>query len=85
MKHTQVLKNSPQSGKVYRVHYKGSEIYDAKVLNYEGGCWAKVKVENVLPSENEKMYKEGQEFDLKLGYYSLFELDPDDTDTKERK
>jgi hypothetical protein len=85
MKHTRVLKNAPESGKIYRVQYKGTEIYDAKVVNYDGGCWAKIKVENVLPSENEKMYEEGQEFDLKLGYYSLFELVPEDIDTNETK
>lgn len=77
MKHTHILKNSPEENKVYRVEYKGSEIYDAKVLIYDGGCWAKIKIENVLPSENEKLYKEGQEFDLKLGYYKLFELEDD--------
>lgn len=44
-------------------------------MEYEGGCWAKIKIENVLPSPNEKMYKEGQEFDLKLAYYSLYELE----------
>ena len=74
MKHTHILSNAPVEGKVYRVEYKGSELYDAKVLQHEGGCWAKVKIENVLPSENEKLYKEGQEFDLKLGYYKLYEL-----------
>lgn len=74
MKHTHILKNAPEEGKVYRVEYKGSELYDAKVLQHEGGCWAKIKIENVLPSENENMYKEGQEFDLKLGYYKLYEL-----------
>lgn len=74
MKHTHILKNAPEIDKVYRVEYKGSELYDAKVIQYDGGCWAKIKIENVIPSENEKMYKEGQEFDLKLAYYKLYEL-----------
>ncbi|MEO8665159.1 MAG: hypothetical protein ABI462_06660 [Ignavibacteria bacterium] len=85
MKHTKILKNAPETGKVYRVEYKGQEIYDAKVLNYDGGCWAKIEIENVLPSENEKLYKQGQEFDLKLGYYSLSELISEETDVKEDK
>lgn len=75
MKHTHILKNAPEKDKTYRVEYNGSELYDAKVLHYEGGCWAKIKIENVLPSKNEKMYKAGQEFDLKLGYYTLYELE----------
>ena len=74
MKHTHILKNAPEVNKSYRVEYKGNELYDAKVVQYDGGCWAKIKVENVLPSENEKMYKEGQEFDLKLAYYKLYEI-----------
>ena len=47
MKHTHILKNAPEEGKVYRVEYKGSELYDAKVLQHEGGCWAKIKMENM--------------------------------------
>ncbi len=74
MKHTKPLKNAPEKDKTYRVQYNGEEIYDAKIVNYDGGCWAKIKVETVLPSKNEKLYREGQEFDLKLGYYSLLEI-----------
>jgi hypothetical protein len=68
------LKNAPDKGKTYRIEYNGSELYDAEILSYDGGCWAKIRVQNVLPSENEAVYKEGQEFDLKLGYYKLYEL-----------
>jgi hypothetical protein len=75
MKHTHILKNAPEKDKVYRVEYKGNELYDAKVLQYDGGCWAKIRVENVIPSENDKMYSKGQEFDLKLAYYKLFEVE----------
>lgn len=74
MKHTKILKNAPEKDKTYRVEYDGSELYDAKIISYDGGCWARVRVENILPSPDEKLYKEGQEFDLKLGYYSLKEL-----------
>ncbi len=78
MKHTHILKNAPEINKIYTVEYEGNELYEARILDYQGGCWAKVKIENVLPSPNEKMYKAGQEFDLKLGYYKLFE----NTDTE---
>lgn len=85
MKHTHILKNAPEKDKVYRVQYDGVELYDARILGYEGGCWARIKVESVLPSPNEKMYKEGQEFDLKLGYYKVYELvgEPGIVDIKE--
>lgn len=74
MKHNHIPKNAPEAGKTYRVEYKNQEIYDAKVVSYDGGCWAKVKIENVLPNESEIVYREGQEFDMKLAYYKLFEL-----------
>jgi hypothetical protein len=62
-------------GHIYRVEYKGTEVYDASVLSYDGGCWATVKVENVLPSPNEKIYRNGQTFDLKVAQYRFFELE----------
>ena len=74
MKHNHIPKNAPETGKTYRVEYKNQEIYDAKVVSYEGGCWAKVKIENVLPNDSEIVYREGQEFDMKLAYYKLYEL-----------
>jgi hypothetical protein len=74
MKHTQILKNAPEPGKTYRVALKGEELYDAKVLEYDGGCWAKIEIENVLSKENSHLYHTGQIFDLKLGYYNLLEI-----------
>ncbi|HMQ68879.1 MAG TPA: hypothetical protein PKA90_05125 [Ignavibacteria bacterium] len=74
MKHNHIPKNAPEAGKTYRVEYKNQEIYDAKVVSYEGGCWAKVRIEKVLPNDNEIIYREGQEFDMKLAYYKLYEL-----------
>jgi hypothetical protein len=62
-------------GNTYRVEYKGTELYDASVVNYDGGCWATVKVENILPSPNEKIYRQGQTFDLKVAQYKFFELE----------
>ncbi|MEO8447796.1 MAG: hypothetical protein ABI528_09890 [bacterium] len=82
MKHTHILKNAPEKDKTYRVKYNDSDLYDAKILSYEGGCWAKIQIESVLPSPNEKLYKEGQEFDLKLGYYSLYEIEGEEADAK---
>ena len=74
MKHTHILRDAPEKNKHYRVEYNGSELYDAKVLQYEGGCWAKIRIVNVHSSPNEKMYTKGMEFDIKLGYYKLYEL-----------
>lgn len=69
------LLNPPHVGEKYRVEYNGTELYDAVILEHDGGCWAKVKVENVLSSPQEKMYKPGMEFDLKLSHYNLYEFD----------
>jgi hypothetical protein len=73
MRHKHVIKDAPEKDKVYRVEFKGEELYDAKVIEYEGGCWAKVQVLKVLPGDKSSMYKEGQEFELKLAYYKLYE------------
>lgn len=75
MKHKHILRNAPEKNKIYRVEYKGTDLYDAKIIEYDGGCWAKIKIENIVPSENDKMYNVGQEFDLKLGYYKFYEVE----------
>jgi hypothetical protein len=69
------LSGQPEKGKKYRVEFNGEQIYDASVVEHDGGCWAKVKVESTLPSSVEKHYKEGMEFDIKLGYYNLLILE----------
>lgn len=73
MKHKHIIKDAPEKDKVYRVEFKGEELYDARVLDYEGGCWARIRVEEVLPGEKADLYSQGQEFDLKLAYYKLYE------------
>jgi hypothetical protein len=83
MKHKHILKNAPVPGKIYRVVLKENELYDARILEYEGGCWAKIEVENILPSDNSHLYQRGQKFDLKLGYYSLYEIIDDPTPSEE--
>ena len=72
------LNENLATGNTYRVEYKGTELYDASVVSYDGGCWATVKVENVLPSPNEKIYRQGQTFDLKVAQYKFFELEASD-------
>ncbi|MEZ4691579.1 MAG: hypothetical protein R3A12_16040 [Ignavibacteria bacterium] len=72
MKHNHIPKNAPEAGKTYRVEYKNQEIYDA-IVSYDGGCWAKVKIK-ITSNDSEIVYREGQEFDMKLAYYKLFEL-----------
>ena len=64
-----------RTGNKYRVEYKGDEVYDATVMNYDGGCWATVKVENILPSPNEKIYRLGQTFDVKVAQYRFYDLE----------
>jgi hypothetical protein len=65
------LTGQPEKGKKYRIEHNGEQLYDASIVEHDGGCWAKVKIENTLPSKMEKHYKEGMEFDIKLGYYNL--------------
>lgn len=68
------LVNPPQVGEIYRVEYDEQPIYDARIIEHDGGCWATVKVEKVLPSPHTDSYKLGQVFDLKLSNYSLYEF-----------
>lgn len=68
------LLGNPNIGKIYRIEYNNQQVYDAEVLEHEGGCWAKIKVVNVLPSQMEKHYSQGQVFDIKLGMYNLIEI-----------
>ena len=72
------LVNPPQVGDTYRVEHNNEMLYDAQIMEHDGGCWATVKVEKILPSSKEKMYKEGQVFDLKLSHYSLYDLEESD-------
>ncbi|KXK03442.1 MAG: hypothetical protein OZ913_00755 [Ignavibacteriaceae bacterium] len=69
------LTSQPEVGKKYRIELNGTEIYDATVIEHEGGCWAKIRVDNVLPGEYAGFYSNGQEFDLKLSRYNLLEFD----------
>jgi len=64
-----------RAGNTYRVEYKGTDVYDATVMSYDGGCWATVKVENILPSPHENIYRAGQTFDLKVAQYRFFDLE----------
>ncbi|HRE42089.1 MAG TPA: hypothetical protein PLG90_12230 [Ignavibacteria bacterium] len=68
------LIGNPDIGKTYRVEFNKESVYDAEILEHEGGCWAKVKVVKVLPSKMEKSYNTGQIFDIKLGMYDLLEI-----------
>ena len=69
------LTSQPIVGEKYRMEIGGEEIYDATIIEHDGGCWAKVRIDNVLPTENSKYYSPGQEFDLKLSNYNLLVLD----------
>lgn len=68
------LVNPPQVGEIYRVEMKDEALYDARIIEHDGGCWAKVKIEKVLPSQYKESYTPGQVFDLKLSHYSLYEF-----------
>lgn len=68
------LVNPPQVGEIYRVEHEGQEVYDARIIEHDGGCWATVKVEKVLSSPYMDSYKPGQVFDLKLSNYALYEF-----------
>ncbi|MES2764829.1 MAG: hypothetical protein V4642_03105 [Bacteroidota bacterium] len=71
--------DAPEQGKSYLVSMKGDALYEADVLEYSGGCWAKVQVREA--AENfAKMYKPGQTFDMKVAAYNFEEKIAEDAE-----
>lgn len=68
-----LLMTKPEQGKLYRFEFNGSDLYDATVIEYDGGCWAKIRIDNILTSGFEHLYKPAQTMDVKLSAYSLYE------------
>ena len=56
-------------GSVYRIAMNGEELYDAEVVKFHGGCWATVRVRNVIEGAHSQHYTADMEFDIKVANY----------------
>jgi hypothetical protein len=63
--------NAPKVGEQYVLRLSGEELYSAEVIEYKGGCWAKIKVNEPLHPEYSALYKNGDVFDVKIASYEF--------------
>ena len=64
----------PELGKRYILNMNNEATCVADITDFDGGCWAKVKVVEAASEKYEKVYKPEMEFDIKVAYYSFQEL-----------
>lgn len=63
----------PKQGKTYLVTKDDNLAYMAEFTDYNGGCWATVKV--LEPAEQYKsLYTPGMSFDIKVAHYTFQEV-----------
>lgn len=62
---------APKAGESYIVHHNNQPLYAAEVLEYKGGCWAKLKIDEALNPEYASLYKQGDIFDVKIALYEF--------------
>lgn len=72
----------PKQGKRYLISMNDTPAYIATISDYKGGCWASVTVDEGV-GNYESLYTPGQEFDIKVSYYSFQELESDSQTQKE--
>jgi len=69
--HEKLPKDSFEPGKTYRVAMNGTDLYDAEVVKFHGGCWATVRVTQPLLESMAADYAPGTEFDVKVAQYDF--------------
>jgi hypothetical protein len=60
--------NRPESGEVYTFAHGGTPRFEAEIVKYGGGCWARVRVRDSHAGE---VYRPGDEFDIKIAQYEF--------------
>ncbi|MBK9246827.1 MAG: hypothetical protein IPM69_01625 [Ignavibacteria bacterium] len=70
--HDKIDKTSaPKAGESYIVHHNNEPLYSAEVIEYKGGCWAKLKIDQALNPEFKTLYHQGDIFDVKIAMYEF--------------
>lgn len=73
--HEKLPKDHFQPGITYRVAMQDTELYEADVVKYHGGCWATVRVVRPLNDTYAADYRPGTEFDIKVAQYTFTETE----------
>lgn len=63
--------SAPKAGEHYIVHHNSQPLYSAEVIEYKGGCWAKLKIDEALNPEYKSLYNQGDVFDVKIAMYEF--------------
>lgn len=65
---------APVAGENYILLLDNEPLYSAEIMEYKGGCWAKIKVNEPLHPEYRALYKNGDVFDVKIASYQFESL-----------
>lgn len=71
VEHDKVSLNEFTPGNTYQMALKGNPLYTAEVLKFHGGCWATIRVMEVLSPDVRSDYVEGMVFDIKVAEYDV--------------
>lgn len=69
--HEKLPKDSFEPGRTYKVSMNGTDLYEAEVVKFHGGCWATVRVQRPLHDKFASDYTPGAEFDIKVAQYEF--------------
>lgn len=67
--HEKLPKGTIAKGGTYTVKYSGEPIYEAKITEFGGGCWATLEITKPLTTKFD--YKAGNSFEIKVAMYEF--------------
>ena len=67
----------PERGKDYVISLGGQPAYKARVVEYSGGCWAKVEFQEAVSATlpQDPIFTKGSTFDIKVAHYGFEEAE----------
>ncbi len=71
IQHDKVPLEEFQPGTHYTVALRGTDLYRAEVVKFQGGCWATVRVVEAINPETSKHYPADATFDIKVAEYDI--------------
>jgi hypothetical protein len=60
----------PAVGKCYRWYLGDEYVYTARVVEFRGGCWARVEIVEPAP-QHASLYSPGSAFEIKVAHYTF--------------
>lgn len=71
VEHDKIPLTNFMTGNTYQMALRGTPLYTAEVLKFHGGCWATIRVREILSPEVSRDYVEGMVFDIKVAEYDV--------------